>query len=204
MDVVLTATKRSSVGGGLPGTKNTYHLYPTSEIPSRTEAVIVARSNGNNWIPTSGIDGDLVFANLSKSWAFRIQFSNSLFRSSECAVNAISIDHSSGLRESLSRGRTVSLQEAEGIWQAFHETIDGHDNNEVLVSIDKKYQLATGPIQNMNSQIFHSQMRLTDLEDNLEAAVCSAPPRDLTTNSISIFEDLEVSPSLTEDELPPV
>ena len=63
---------------GKPGCKATYHLYPIEEIPPRTEVVFVARSDGRNWLPTSGITGNLTFVNLHQTVSFQIRFTNGL------------------------------------------------------------------------------------------------------------------------------
>ena len=119
IDVLLLSDRR------LPGSKVSYHLFPIEEIPPRTEVVIAARSSGTNWIPTSGINGELVFANKHQTWTFHIQFSNSLSRGDRtCKVNAVQVGS--------------DTNKSVGKWRISHETIDHLNNHEVFVSIDKR------------------------------------------------------------------
>ncbi|KAL7515999.1 hypothetical protein ACHAWX_001059 [Stephanocyclus meneghinianus] len=117
------ASRNLSLAAEKPGSRVTYHLFPIEEIPSRTEVVCVARSEGRNWIPTSGIKGDLIFVNPCQTVSFHISFSNSLNSDGRrCSVNA-----------AVSPGTDVS----DGNWRISKEIIDNQKNYEVLVSIGK-------------------------------------------------------------------
>ena len=68
-------------------------MYPVTEIPARTEVVIACRSNGNNWVPTSSIQGSIVYTNRNENWHFRIHFLNQLTRNKRtCQVTATYVD----------------------------------------------------------------------------------------------------------------
>jgi hypothetical protein len=115
------------------GDKATYRLFPIAEIPVRTEVVIAARSNGNKWFPTSGIDGELVFVNKSGTWIFHINFSNGVgLGGTSCKTIAMHYADPK-LRSNLQ----IESGEAENsVWKISHETIDQKRNNEVLVQIN--------------------------------------------------------------------
>ena len=105
-----------------------YHLYPGTEIPPRTEVVIVARSKGGRWMAMSGIDGDLVYTNRSETWTFRIRFCNERFAPvRRCDVKASRVTQKNEEEDN-------SL--TEPFWQMSREELDRKQNNEVVVSID--------------------------------------------------------------------
>ena len=85
-----------------------------------TEVVMAARSTGTNWVPTSGIEGELVFANASQTWTFQIRFANSFnnMGARKCNVDATPLKY-------------------KGNWRITREIIDHHNNYEVFVTIDK-------------------------------------------------------------------
>jgi hypothetical protein len=115
------------------GERAVYHLFPIAEIPIRTEVVIAARSSGNNWFPTGGIDGELVFVNKSGTWSFHVNFCNGIGNGgTTCktkAMHYVDSKHRSDV--------PVESGEAEdSVWRISHETVDEKRNNEVLVQID--------------------------------------------------------------------
>jgi hypothetical protein len=65
-----------------------YHLYPSTEIPPRSEIVVAAKNSGG-WIPTSGVEGEIVYSNRDETWLFRIKFSSHLLQKTrKCYVEA--------------------------------------------------------------------------------------------------------------------
>ena len=115
------------------GERAIYHLFPINEIPGRTEVVIAARSTGNKWFPTSGIDGELVFVNKSGTWIFHINFQNGVgLGGTTCMTKAMHyVDPK--------RRSDVLIEPGEpedSAWRVSHETIDQKRNNEFLVQID--------------------------------------------------------------------
>ncbi|KAL3816854.1 hypothetical protein ACHAXA_005132 [Cyclostephanos tholiformis] len=115
------------------GDRAIYRLFPIAEIPIRTEVVIAARSTGNKWFPTSGIDGELVFVNKSGTWIFHIHFSNGVgLGGTSCRTMAMHYADPK-LRSDVQ----IESGEAENsVWKISHETIDQKRNNEVLVQIN--------------------------------------------------------------------
>ena len=115
------------------GERAIYRLFPINEIPGRTEVVIAARSTGNKWFPTSGIDGELVFVNKSGTWIFHINFQNGVgLGGTTCMTKAMHyVDPK--------RRSDVPIESGEpedSVWRVSHETIDQKRNNEFLVQID--------------------------------------------------------------------
>ncbi|CAB9525375.1 expressed unknown protein [Seminavis robusta] len=115
-----------------------YYFYPVSEIPSRAEVVIVARSGGSNWIPTSGIDGEIVYENRDETWSFRIVFRNELVKNKRrCHVQATHVGASSTHDDADdTHGSSSEDDAAEQYWQIRRDELDRKANNEVLVTID--------------------------------------------------------------------
>lgn len=110
-----------------------YHLYPISEIPPRTEVVIAARSNGA-WLPTSGIDGEIVYMSQDESWRFRISFSSGLIiHNRKCHVEALVASGSD--RESSSAEDSSDANPNE-VWHISREELDQKANSEFLITID--------------------------------------------------------------------
>ncbi|KAG7362822.1 PH domain containing protein [Nitzschia inconspicua] len=106
-----------------------YHLYPSTEIPPRSEIVIAARNTGG-WIPTSNVDGEVVYTNKDESWFFRIKFANHLLLSSRnCHVKAIHVESEQGhdYEEDLLDDKFWSIEKKE---------LDIKANNEVQVVIN--------------------------------------------------------------------
>jgi hypothetical protein len=113
------------------GNNTPYHLYPGTEIPPRTEVVIVARSKGGRWIATSGIDGELVYTNRSETWNFRVRFTNERFAPvRRCDVMASRVSSTKDDDED------DYVLTAEPFWHMSREELDRKQNNEVIVSID--------------------------------------------------------------------
>jgi len=112
-----------------------YHLYPGTEIPPRTEIVVAARSGGV-WLPTSGIEGEIVYTNRDESWIFCIRFRNQLFGNvRKCPVEATHV----GRREP-SHSADDEYEKAEAhqhqYWEISKDELDRKANNEVVISID--------------------------------------------------------------------
>ncbi|KAL3904920.1 MAG: hypothetical protein SGILL_009885, partial [Bacillariaceae sp.] len=106
-----------------------YHLYPGTEIPPRSEVVIAARNMGG-FIPTSGIQGEIVYTNKDESWVFRVKFNNMLLRNVRtCNVQA---DNLQGEDDSGEIGKESQDQ----FWRIEKQELDIKANNEVLVTID--------------------------------------------------------------------
>ena len=106
-----------------------HYLYPVSEIPPRSEVVICARSGGG-WVPTSGIEGVLVYTNKDESWAFRVSFCNELMKGRrQCQVLATQNNRTGSERDSLFLGE-------QQYWQVSREELDRKANFEAVVSID--------------------------------------------------------------------
>lgn len=124
-----------------------YHLYPGSEIPPRTEIVVAAR-NAGGWIPTSGIEGELVYTNRDESWAFNIKFRSELVRSfRRCQVKAYRTndkpdgndDENDDDKNNDSAGDDDNADNDESedqYWQISKDEVDRKANNEVVISID--------------------------------------------------------------------
>lgn len=104
-----------------------YHLYPGTEIPPRTEVVVAARSGGG-WVPTSGIEGELVYTNRDGSWIFRVKFVNQLVGNVRmCKVQAIPAGED-----------TADNYNHNGpCWKISRDEIDRKANNEVVISFEK-------------------------------------------------------------------
>jgi len=100
-----------------------YHLYPGTEIPPRTEVLVAARSGGGGWVPTSGIDGEIVYTNRDESWNFKIFFRNSRVRKiRKCRVEAYP---------------TIGYPtETKTKWHIYKDELDRKANNEIVISID--------------------------------------------------------------------
>lgn len=119
----------------------TYHLYPGTEIPPRTEILVAARSSGG-WIPTSGIDGTIIYTNRDESWMFRISFCNELFRNKrKCIVKASSVATSSSHKKKVtgdddSAEENINTPTASRYWEISKDEFDRKANNEIAISID--------------------------------------------------------------------
>lgn len=140
-----------------------YHLFPISEIPARTEAVIAARSLGSKWFPTSGIDGELVFVNKSGTWIFRINFSNGGFGFTTCKTTSMRYDDPNQRSDvQVERG-----EDKDSVWRVSHETIDQKRNSEVLVKIEA----IRPPVNGNLNELSAGQGGLNDSEMELGAIV---------------------------------
>jgi hypothetical protein len=106
-----------------------YHLYPGTEIPPRSEIVIAAQNTGR-FVPTSGIQGEVVYTNKDESWMFRIKFSNPLLGSARtCSVQA------SNLKNDDDNGDDLKENHVQ-FWRIEKQELDIKANNEVIVAID--------------------------------------------------------------------
>jgi hypothetical protein len=104
-----------------------YHLYPSTEIPPRSEIVIAARNNGG-WLPTSNVEGEVVYANKDESWMFRIKFSNHLLQSNRsCHVKAVHVEPENEDEEDLLDDKFWTIEKKE---------LDIKANNEIQVVIN--------------------------------------------------------------------
>jgi len=112
-----------------------HHLYPVTEIPPRTEVVIAARSTGRSWMPTSGVDGEIVYTNKDESWRFKIHFLNEFVRGNrKCHVKALQVGYEEDATE---RDEMETHQpESDSFWTVTRNEIDRKANNEIVVSIN--------------------------------------------------------------------
>lgn len=107
--------------------KTCYHLYPGTEIPPRTEVIIAARNIGGWALPTSGIEGEIMYTNRDESWTFRISFSNQRLRNvRKCQVQTTQVG-----------GGSDDMTEDEQYWKIEKDELDLKANNEVAVTIDR-------------------------------------------------------------------
>ncbi|KAL3804439.1 hypothetical protein ACHAW5_008285 [Stephanodiscus triporus] len=159
-----------------------YHLFPISEIPARTEVVIAARSLGNKWFPTSGIDGELVFVNKSGTWIFRINFSNGGFGFTTCKTTSMRYDDPIQRSDvQVERG-----EDKDSVWRISHETIDQKRNSEVLVQVEAIRPPVNGNLNELSAVqggLNHYEMELGAIVDqerelqqhmvNVQKSMCS-------------------------------
>jgi len=146
LEVILIANRNLSLDVGKPGSRVSYHLFPIEEIPPRTEVVIVARSEGRNWIPTSGVKGELLFVDTRQTVSFQINFSNSMSNDGRvCHVNA-AVSPSADLKD--------------GQWRISREIIDNQKNYEVLVTIGKSHRF--GSIRMTSTRLGDQQPKVID------------------------------------------
>mmetsp|Transcript_49561 Transcript_49561/g.120273 ORF Transcript_49561/g.120273 Transcript_49561/m.120273 type:complete len:586 (-) Transcript_49561:118-1875(-) len=136
----LDETVQRSRDSSFVGSKVVYHLFPITEIPARTEAVIVSRSKGSNRFRTSGIDGELVYVDKSGTTAFHIAFSNGLITGDSSCNTYVVRDQQSSIAtgtalESNDYDKTSKMSNSN--WQVSHETIAAKNNSEVVVEIFK-------------------------------------------------------------------
>ena len=136
-----------------------YHLFPIEEIPPRTEVVIVARSEGRNWIPTSGVKGELLFVNTRQTVSFQINFSNSMSNDGRvCYVNA---------------AVSPNAELKDGQWRISREIIDNQKNYEVLVTIIKSHRFGSMRMTSTRLGDQHPKSNIDLVKDY--------PARDLNT-----------------------
>jgi PH domain len=106
-----------------------HQLYPVSEIPPRTEVVVAARSGGG-WVPTSGIEGEIVYTNRDETWAFKTTFRNELIKNRRrCQAQASHLG-GSGMSDS-----EHDVSEQDQYWKVSREELDGKANNEIIITI---------------------------------------------------------------------
>jgi len=106
-----------------------FHLYPGTEIPPRTEVLVAARSRGG-WIPTSGIDGKIVYTNYDESWTFEVSFRNDLIGNiRRCRVKAYPTSDSD-------EHSTLPSANNKQYWQISKDEYDAKANNEIAISFD--------------------------------------------------------------------
>mmetsp|Transcript_17645 Transcript_17645/g.40639 ORF Transcript_17645/g.40639 Transcript_17645/m.40639 type:complete len:524 (-) Transcript_17645:252-1823(-) len=111
------------------GIPHCFHLYPGTEIPPKTEALVAARSGGG-WFPTSGVAGKILYTNYDESWTFEVSFRNDLIGNvRRCRVKAYPTN---GGDEDLPRSR----EEYKQYWKISKNEYDGKANNEIVISVD--------------------------------------------------------------------
>jgi len=149
----------SGGGGGAGGEKCTFQLYPPSEIPPHSEAIIAAQNNGR-WLATSGIDGEICYTNRSETWKFRIRFRNELLRKvRSCHVQAIHIeqeDDDDDSNDGEDEDRKVLGRMKDQHWTISKEELDIKANNELLIKINAKQGIEDEERQERNT-INHQQ-----------------------------------------------
>jgi hypothetical protein len=120
------------------GSPQTFHLYPGTEIPPRTEVLVAARSRGG-FLPTSGIAGKIVYTNYDESWTFEVHFRNDLIgnvrRSSVKAYPKSGTDDNS----------IATSERNEQSWQISKDEYDAKANNEIAISFDALHGESTKP-----------------------------------------------------------
>ncbi len=106
-----------------------FHLYPGSEIPPKTEVLVAARSRGG-WLPTSGIDGKIVYTNHDETWTFEVAFRNDLLGNiRRCRVKAY--ETSVGDEDAIGPS-----EHTKQFWQISKDEYDAKANNEIAISFD--------------------------------------------------------------------
>lgn len=111
------------------GNQHCFHLYPGTEIPPRTEVIVVARSRGG-WFPTSGITGKVVYTNIDESWTFEVSFRNDLIGNvRRCHVKAYPTDN-------MGEKPIVLYEKNKQYWQISKDEYDAKANNEIMISFD--------------------------------------------------------------------
>jgi hypothetical protein len=119
-----------------------YHLYPISEIPPRTEVVVAARNNGTWLMPSNNnIKGDIVYTNKSETWMFRIQFQNLLLRKvRKCQVAAAFIggidEHEHEHEKGSINNNNNGDDNESSFWTIAKDVLDIKPNNEIAITID--------------------------------------------------------------------
>ena len=108
-------------------------FYPGSEVPPRSEVLVVARSNGSDWFATSGIRGTLVYTNRDESWTFIIRFrNNQIGNVRRCRVEALRTnknDEQDEHNDDMDAGN-------DECWQITKDEYDSKANNEVVVCFE--------------------------------------------------------------------
>ena len=101
-------------------------LLPPDQIPPRTEVVVAARSTGS-LVPTSGVEGRLLYAaRQDESWTFEVDFKNFLI-SSKRSVR-VRASQAGGDGAALRRTATTAVA-----WEIQKDELDRKENNEVIV-----------------------------------------------------------------------
>jgi hypothetical protein len=108
-------------------------LLPPDQIPPRTEVVIAARSTGS-LVPTSGVEGRLLYASQrDESWTFEIDFKNLLVSSKRSVrVQASQSGGGGGGGDEMRRTATTAV-----VWEMKKNELDRKENNEVIVTISQ-------------------------------------------------------------------
>jgi hypothetical protein len=175
-----------------------YHLYPSTEIPPKSEIVIAARNNGTWIIPSSNVMGEVVYTNKDESWLFRIKFANQLMQNHRsCRVKAEYIDQDG--------------EETDQFWSIEKKELDIKANNEILVTINavggergrkavmrqlrSQRSLLHGYLQkNMHLGLgLKWHQRWVNLSPT--AVTCSSSPTSMKTERIALKDILSVGPS---------
>ena len=111
-----------------------YDLIPPDEIPPRTEVVIAARSSGASWMPTSSIEGEIIYASRDRKWSFHISFANLLFKGTRfCHVKAMRADGGEVANDQLRATASNVVH-----WEITKDERDRKENSEVIVCIDER------------------------------------------------------------------
>ncbi len=136
--VQLTAGRyiRSLYANDPHGKSLCFHLYPGSEIPPRTEVLVAARSKGG-WLPTSGIDGKIVYTNHDESWTFEIAFRNDLIGNvRRCHVKA----YATSGEDDDAIGPSEHTRQ---FWQISKDEYESRANNEIAISFESLHGEST-------------------------------------------------------------
>jgi hypothetical protein len=121
----LTERVEDGVGTTTSKSMACYHLFPISLIPPRTEVVITAINQGiTNFIPTSGVQGHLVYTTDDESLSFNVSFANNFIGglNTNCEVE--------------SSNTCTSLEKNE--WQISKQIINQTRNSEILIFIENQ------------------------------------------------------------------
>lgn len=124
-------------------------LYPASEIPAHSEVVLAARNSGSNWVPTSGVAGELVYTNRDETWVFKVQFTNPILvnrRPRQCRVAAT--------RSRRHLCDTNFDQKHEQFWTIERKEMDVKSNSEtvIIVSLHKGEEGRTAELRHRRCQ----------------------------------------------------
>jgi hypothetical protein len=124
-ELILTERVEDGVGTTTSKSMACYHLFPISLIPPRTEVVITAINQGiTNFIPTSGVQGHLVYTTDDESLSFNVSFANNFIGglNTNCEVE--------------SSNTCTSLEKNE--WQISKQIINQTRNSEILIFIENQ------------------------------------------------------------------
>lgn len=118
-------------GNGVYSASAVVHtLYPGSEIPAHSEVVIAAHNTGSHWMPTSGVEGELVYTTKDESWVFCVKFSNPVMvhrKPRQCQVTAT--------RAVRQQTGGFDMEKQQQFWTIERTEVDVKANSEVIVTI---------------------------------------------------------------------